>query len=210
MFRGVCVCWVSLSAAARPLAHCRVRRALRVVACGARYRAPNTRGPEPRNWAVSSAGRASRLHREGRRFEPVTAHHALCALFVVFKRYKSRPDFRDLRAKNLCFSANCISVCRVFYKLLQKSPFAIFDDLLNNYLDRSLSTPGLEVWASRLRALHYIMSEPVSVIEFRQKDEIYKKIAQRIQTPTFWDLLVRSSVRTCHAPPRNPFYLATY
>src|SRR6185437_14179735 len=27
--------------------------------------------------AVSSAGRASRLHREGRRFEPVTAHHPL-------------------------------------------------------------------------------------------------------------------------------------
>jgi hypothetical protein len=26
--------------------------------------------------AVSSAGRASRLHREGRRFEPVTAHHS--------------------------------------------------------------------------------------------------------------------------------------
>src|SRR5690606_7486771 len=25
--------------------------------------------------AVSSVGRASRLHREGRRFEPVTAHH---------------------------------------------------------------------------------------------------------------------------------------
>ena len=25
--------------------------------------------------AVSSAGRASRLHREGRRFDPVTAHH---------------------------------------------------------------------------------------------------------------------------------------
>ncbi len=25
--------------------------------------------------AVSSAGRASRLHREGQRFEPVTAHH---------------------------------------------------------------------------------------------------------------------------------------
>lgn len=27
-------------------------------------------------WAVSSVGRASRLHREGRRFEPVTAHQA--------------------------------------------------------------------------------------------------------------------------------------
>ena len=26
-------------------------------------------------WAVSSVGRASRLHREGQRFEPVTAHH---------------------------------------------------------------------------------------------------------------------------------------
>ena len=25
--------------------------------------------------AVSSVGRASRLHREGQRFEPVTAHH---------------------------------------------------------------------------------------------------------------------------------------
>lgn len=33
------------------------------------------RMPDGITWAVSSAGRASRLHREGRRFEPVTAHH---------------------------------------------------------------------------------------------------------------------------------------
>lgn len=26
-------------------------------------------------WALSSAGRASRLHREGREFEPLSAHH---------------------------------------------------------------------------------------------------------------------------------------
>ena len=30
----------------------------------------------PKDRAVSSVGRASRLHREGRRFEPVTAHQA--------------------------------------------------------------------------------------------------------------------------------------
>jgi hypothetical protein len=30
--------------------------------------------------AVSSVGRASRLHREGQRFEPVTAHHKNKAL----------------------------------------------------------------------------------------------------------------------------------
>lgn len=28
-------------------------------------------------WAISSVGRASRLHREGQRFEPVIAHHPL-------------------------------------------------------------------------------------------------------------------------------------
>jgi hypothetical protein len=33
--------------------------------------------------AVSSAGRASRLHREGRRFEPVTAHHIDYAIVLV-------------------------------------------------------------------------------------------------------------------------------
>jgi hypothetical protein len=32
--------------------------------------------PPGGNRAVSSVGRASRLHREGRRFEPVTAHHS--------------------------------------------------------------------------------------------------------------------------------------
>ena len=30
-----------------------------------------------RLWVISSVGRASRLHREGRRFDPVTAHHFL-------------------------------------------------------------------------------------------------------------------------------------
>lgn len=29
------------------------------------------------NRAISSVGRASRLHREGRQFEPVIAHHSL-------------------------------------------------------------------------------------------------------------------------------------
>ena len=34
-------------------------------------------------WAVSSVGRASRLHREGQRFEPVTAHHSFQGTSVV-------------------------------------------------------------------------------------------------------------------------------
>ena len=44
---------------------------------------PLTTGANPRICAlpsfgaVSSVGRASRLHREGQRFEPVTAHHAV-------------------------------------------------------------------------------------------------------------------------------------
>ena len=33
--------------------------------------------------AVSSAGRASRLHREGRRFDPVTAHHLLLVTVLL-------------------------------------------------------------------------------------------------------------------------------
>ena len=42
--------------------------------------------------AVSSAGRASRLHREGRRFDPVTAHHSLDMLsassaYLYFKTW---------------------------------------------------------------------------------------------------------------------------
>lgn len=36
--------------------------------------------------AVSSAGRASRLHREGRRFEPVTAHQVLEALISLWSQ----------------------------------------------------------------------------------------------------------------------------
>src|SRR5206468_1120656 len=39
-----------------------------------------------RRWAVSSAGRASRLHREGRRFEPVTAHHRRSAGAIEIDR----------------------------------------------------------------------------------------------------------------------------
>jgi hypothetical protein len=33
---------------------------------------------------VSSAGRASRLHREGQRFDPVTTHHFSKIIFVIF------------------------------------------------------------------------------------------------------------------------------
>ena len=36
--------------------------------------------------AVSSAGRASRLHREGRRFEPVTAHHGNPRIRLIYPR----------------------------------------------------------------------------------------------------------------------------
>lgn len=39
--------------------------------------------------AVSSAGRASRLHRGGQRFEPVTAHHFLKGIFVDIPVFKS-------------------------------------------------------------------------------------------------------------------------
>ena len=39
--------------------------------------AAETRGTGRERRAVSSVGRASRLHREGRRFEPVTAHHQI-------------------------------------------------------------------------------------------------------------------------------------
>ena len=34
------------------------------------------------NWGISSAGRASRLHREGQRFDPVMLHH-----FVIKSRF---------------------------------------------------------------------------------------------------------------------------
>ena len=48
--------------------------------------------------AVSSAGRASRLHREGRRFEPVTAHHARRAHVGRRKGSRSRRTPPGVRA----------------------------------------------------------------------------------------------------------------
>ena len=42
------------------------------------------------NWGISSAGRASRLHREGQRFDPAMLHHLNSkglekVLFFVYK-----------------------------------------------------------------------------------------------------------------------------
>ena len=42
--------------------------------------------------AVSSVGRASRLHREGRRFEPVTAHHVSACLSEIQHEPHAEPD----------------------------------------------------------------------------------------------------------------------
>lgn len=57
-------------------------------------------------WALSSAGRASRLHREGREFEPLSAHHLnSCrkAVFFCFKaqRLKLPREFVCIRYKLL-------------------------------------------------------------------------------------------------------------
>src|SRR4051812_48790873 len=65
-----------------------VEASLRVLpsrSCGAASRVPTKKGG-----ALSSAGRASRLHREGRRFEPVSAHHprlSACRLQPPYKLF---------------------------------------------------------------------------------------------------------------------------
>ena len=43
----------------------------------------------PDLWVVSSAGRATRLHRVGRGFEPLTTHHlAECVNVFLFPKYR--------------------------------------------------------------------------------------------------------------------------
>jgi hypothetical protein len=67
---------------AAPLPHRALSQRLRSEAgCGFR---PAMARPDDR--AVSSVGRASRLHREGRRFEPVTAHHVKSRISELFVR----------------------------------------------------------------------------------------------------------------------------
>ncbi len=72
-------------------ARSRCPRSSRMPALAAAARADYSAGRSCDDRAVSSVGRASRLHREGRRFEPVTAHHVRLLTLPHFSVRDSAP-----------------------------------------------------------------------------------------------------------------------
>jgi hypothetical protein len=66
----------------------------------------------PLKRALSSVGRASRLHREGQRFEPVSAHHAIYDCSFIFQQglqeHKMMMRMKKITALGLIAAATMI------------------------------------------------------------------------------------------------------
>ncbi len=51
-------------------------------------------------WVVSSVGRASRLHREGQEFEPLTTHHL--SFIIVFRNSNKENNKKVIYTSKKC------------------------------------------------------------------------------------------------------------